>query len=109
MCAAVNWAVAGQSAGSDHDSQSVNNAEKGRAIDPGGYDAGKKIKSKKLLCAIVHAADIEDRDGGCCSFVRASESFTGASSRMSSSIRSAVLIPRGNFPCRLDSSLGPTR
>src|SRR6266481_427938 len=42
--------------------------------DPHGYDAGKKIKGKKrhilvdtlglLLHAIVHAADIQDRDGG---------------------------------------------
>ena len=57
------------------DSQSVKSAEKGgRAIDPHGYDAGKKIKGKKrhilvdtqglLLHAIVHAADIQDRDGG---------------------------------------------
>jgi transposase len=46
----------------------------GRSIDPHGYDAGKKIKGKKrhvlvdtqglLWCAIVHAADIQDRDGG---------------------------------------------
>ena len=57
------------------DSQSVKGAEKGgRGIDPGGFDAGKKIKGKKrhilvdttglLLHAIVHAADIQDRDGG---------------------------------------------
>jgi transposase len=57
------------------DSQSVKSAEKGGArIDPSGYDAGKKINGKKrhvlvdtqglLLCAIVHAADIQDRDGG---------------------------------------------
>ena len=42
--------------------------------DPAGYDAGKKIKGKKrhvlvdtlglLLHAIVHAADVQDRDGG---------------------------------------------
>jgi hypothetical protein len=42
--------------------------------DPHGYDAGKKIKGKKrhipvdrqclLMHAIVHAADIQDRDGG---------------------------------------------
>src|SRR5246127_4551681 len=48
--------------------------KRGRSIDPCGYDAGKKIKGKKrhllvdtqglLLCAIVHAADIQDRDGG---------------------------------------------
>src|SRR3981081_1012312 len=46
----------------------------GAAIDPHGYDAGKKIKGKKrhilvdtqglLLHAIVHPADIQDRDGG---------------------------------------------
>jgi transposase len=57
------------------DSQSVKSAEKGGlSIDPPGYDAGKKIKGKKrhilvdtqglLLHAIVHAADIQDRDGG---------------------------------------------
>ena len=32
-------------------------------IDPAGYDAGKKINGKKRH-AIVHAADIQDRDGG---------------------------------------------
>ena len=47
---------------------------KGACIDPHGYDAGKKIKGKKrhilvdtvglLLHAIVHPADIQDRDGG---------------------------------------------
>jgi hypothetical protein len=47
---------------------------RGRAIDPAGYDAGKKIKGKKrhilvdtqglLMHAIVHAADVQDRDGG---------------------------------------------
>ena len=57
------------------DSQSVKGAENcGARIDPAGYDAGKKIKGKKrhllvdtqglLMCAIVHAADIQDRDGG---------------------------------------------
>src|SRR5207253_4832048 len=48
--------------------------KKGASIDPYGYDAGKKIKGKKrhilvdteglMLHAIVHAADIQDRDGG---------------------------------------------
>ena len=47
---------------------------RGPAIDPTGYDAGKKIKGKKrhilvdthglLMHAIVHAADVQDRDGG---------------------------------------------
>ena len=57
------------------DSQSVKSAEKGGAcIDPSGYDAGKKINGKKrrilvdteglLLHAVVHPADIQDRDGG---------------------------------------------
>src|SRR5271169_4887781 len=46
----------------------------GRDIDPHGFDAGKKIKGKKrhvlvdteglLLHAIVHSADVQDRDGG---------------------------------------------
>ena len=48
--------------------------KKGASIDPPGYDAGKKIKGKKrhilvdtqglLIHAIVHAADIQHRDGG---------------------------------------------
>ena len=57
------------------DSQSVKSAEKGGAcIDAHGYDAGKKIEGKKrhilvdtqglLMHAIVHSADIQDRDGG---------------------------------------------
>jgi transposase len=47
---------------------------RGRSIDPCGYDAGKKIKGKKrhvlvdtqglLMHAVVHAADVQDRDGG---------------------------------------------
>ena len=47
---------------------------RGASIDPPGYDAGKKIKGKKrhilvdtlglLLHAIVHPADVQDRDGG---------------------------------------------
>jgi len=57
------------------DSQSVKSAEKGGPrIDPNGYDAGKKIKGKKrhilvdttgmLVGAVVHPANIQDRDGG---------------------------------------------
>jgi len=47
---------------------------RGARIDPHGFDAGKLIKGKKrhilvdtlglLLHAIIHAADIQDRDGG---------------------------------------------
>ena len=46
----------------------------GACIDPHGFDPGKKIKGKKrhilvdtqglLLHAVVHSADIQDRDGG---------------------------------------------
>ena len=57
------------------DSQSVKSAEKGGShIDPAGYDAGKKIKGKKrhilvdteglLMHAVVHPADVQERDGG---------------------------------------------
>ena len=48
--------------------------KRGASIDPPGYDAGKKIKGKKrhvlvdtlglMLHAIVHPANIQDRDGG---------------------------------------------
>ncbi len=48
--------------------------KKGACIDQPGYDAGKKIKGKKrhvlvdtqglLMHATVHAADLQDRDGG---------------------------------------------
>ena len=48
--------------------------KRGVLIDPPGFDAGKKIKGKKrhilvdtqgfLMQAIVHSADIQDRDGG---------------------------------------------
>jgi transposase len=48
--------------------------KKGAFIDPCGYDAGKKIKGEKrhilvdtlglVMHAIVHPADIQDRDGG---------------------------------------------
>jgi len=51
-----------------------NRRKRGGCIDPSGYDAGKKIKGKKrhilvdtvglLLHAVVHKADIQDRDGG---------------------------------------------
>jgi putative transposase len=57
------------------DSQSVKGAEKGgEVIDKKGYDAGKKVSGIKrhlvvdteglLLHAVVHTADIQDRDGG---------------------------------------------
>jgi len=57
------------------DSQSVKSAEKGgENIDPKGYDAGKKVSGIKrhivvdteglLMHAVVHTADIQDRDGG---------------------------------------------
>jgi transposase len=65
----------GQSDRRDHrQPERQGRGKRGRKIDPSGYDAGKKIKGKKrhilvdtqglLMCAIVHAADIQDRDGG---------------------------------------------
>src|SRR5512135_686169 len=48
--------------------------KRGARIDPPGYDAGKKVMGKKrhvlvdtlglLLHAVVHPADVQDRDGG---------------------------------------------
>ena len=48
--------------------------KRGACIDPKGYDAGKKISGKKrhvlvdteglLMHAVVHTADVQDRDGG---------------------------------------------
>ena len=65
----------GQPDGSDpRQPERQERGKRGRSIDPSGYDAGKKIKGKKrhvlidtqglLMQAIVHAADIQDRDGG---------------------------------------------
>jgi transposase len=48
--------------------------QRGAAIDPSGFDAGKRVKGKKrhvlvdtlglLLHALVHPANVPDRDGG---------------------------------------------
>ncbi len=56
------------------DSQSIKSAEKGGLASIARLDAGKKIKGKKrhvlvdtqglLMHAIVHAADLQDRDAG---------------------------------------------
>ena len=65
----------GQPDGRDHrQPERQGRGKRGRCIDPSGYDAGKKIKGKKrhvlvdtqglLMQAIIHAADIQDRDGG---------------------------------------------
>src|SRR5712672_660372 len=65
----------GQPDGGDHrQPKRQKRGKRGACIDPHGYDAGKKIKGKKrhilvdtlglLLHAIVHPADIQDRDGG---------------------------------------------
>jgi transposase len=58
----------------DDQSKRQERGKRGAWIDPHGYDAGKKIKGKKrhilvdtqglLLHALVHSADIQDRDGG---------------------------------------------
>jgi transposase len=68
------WAR-GQPDGRDHrQPERQERGKRGACIDPSGYDAGKKIKGKKrhvlvdtqglLMQAIIHAADIQDRDGG---------------------------------------------
>ena len=65
----------GQPDGSDHrQPEREERGKRGFRIDPAGYDAGKKIKGKKrhilvdtvglLLHAVVHPADVQDRDGG---------------------------------------------
>src|ERR1700736_1504279 len=65
----------GEHHGRDHRQPERQKRGKGGAsIDPSGFDAGKKIKGKKrhilvdtqglLMHALVHAADIQDRDGG---------------------------------------------
>jgi transposase len=48
--------------------------KRGATIDPSGFDAGKRVKGKKrhvlvdtlglLLHALVHPANVQDRDGG---------------------------------------------
>src|SRR5262245_65441355 len=58
----------------DHRQPEREKRRKRGPYDPHGYDAGKKVKGKKrhilvdtqglLMHAIVHAADIQDRDGG---------------------------------------------
>jgi hypothetical protein len=70
----TGWAR-GQSDGGDHrQPERQGRGKRGLSIDPPGYDAGKRIKDKKrhllvdtqglLMQAIIHAADIQDRDGG---------------------------------------------
>jgi hypothetical protein len=65
----------GQPDGRDHrQPERQERGKRGRCIDSSGYDAGKKIKGKKrhvlvdtqglLMQAIIHAADMQDRDGG---------------------------------------------
>ncbi len=65
----------GQPDGRDHrQPERQERGKRGVCIDPSGYDAGKKINGKKrhvlvdtqglLIQAVVHAADIQDRDGG---------------------------------------------
>ena len=78
----IGWARSQSNRGGDRQSKREKRRKRGACIDPHGYDAGKKrqrrrcaeIKGKKrhilvdtlglLLHAIVHGADIQDRDGG---------------------------------------------
>jgi len=58
---------------SDRQPERERRGKRGARIDPPGYDAGKKIKGKKrhllvdtlglILNVVVHAADVQDRDG----------------------------------------------
>ena len=66
------------------DSQSVKTTESGGIS---GYDAGKKVKGRKrhfltdtegfLVTALVHAADIQDRDGAPASSPKHASGFLG--------------------------------
>ena len=65
---------AGRDGGDHRQPEREKRGKRGRSIDPCGYDAGKKIKGKKrhvlvdtqglLMHAVIHAADVQDRDGG---------------------------------------------
>ncbi len=73
-CSAGNSRDGTQARPPDHRQSERQERGKRGVSDPPGYDAGKKIKGKKrhllvdtqglLLQAIVHSADIQDRDGG---------------------------------------------
>ena len=75
MCnAARRWAGGQPDCLRDRQPERQERGKRGACIDPSGYDAGKKINGKKrhilvdtvglLLHAVVHPADIQDRDGG---------------------------------------------
>jgi transposase len=76
VCAMPRGAAAGGQSDRlrDRQPEREERGKRGHRIDPPGYDAGKKIKGKKrhilvdtpglLLHAVVHPADIQDRDGG---------------------------------------------
>jgi transposase len=59
--------------------------KRGAAIDPSGFDAGKRVKGKKrhvlvdtlglLLHALVHPANVQDRDGGILLLVSLADRF----------------------------------
>ena len=69
-----SWAAGEPDRLRDRQPEREERGKRGACIDPSGYDAGKKINGKKrhilvdtlglLLHAIVHPADIQDRDGG---------------------------------------------
>ena len=60
--------------GRHHPPERQERGKGGSRVDPSGYGAGKKTKGRKrhvlvdtqglLMHAVVHAADVQDRDGG---------------------------------------------
>ena len=70
----AGWARSQPDGGDHRQPERQERGKRGRAIDPAGYDSGKKIRGKKrhllvdteglVLQLIVHAANIQDRDGG---------------------------------------------
>jgi transposase len=68
------WARGQPDRGDHRQPERQGRGKRGRSVDPPGYDGGKKIKGRKrhvlvdtqglLMHAVVHAADLQDRDGG---------------------------------------------
>jgi putative transposase len=94
------------------DSQSVKTTESG---GPRGYDAGKKIKGRKrhiltdtrghLVHAVIHGADVQDRDGASLVLTVIVQRFLGCGMF---SPMAATLATSSRTPCAPSAS-GPLR